>query len=101
MNVTVMLFATLKDKAGTNRLSLSLPGDNLTVTDLRATLADKYPALAESLKAAVAAINQEFAFAGDTVHDGDEIAFFPPVSGGSGTQSTWPEVFRVTNDALD
>src|SRR6266478_6633438 len=98
MNVTVMLFATLKDKAGTNRLALSLPGDNLTLTDLRTALASKYPALAESLKAAVAAINQEFAFADDAVHDGDEIAFFPPVSGG---QTTWPEVFRVTNEALD
>jgi MoaE-MoaD fusion protein len=98
MNVTVMLFATLKDKAGTNRLSLSLPAESSTLADLRSVLTNQYPALAESLKSSVAAINQEFAFAADAIHDGDEIAFFPPVSGG---QATWPEIFRVTNDPLD
>src|SRR5260221_13376902 len=93
-----MLFATLKDKAGPNRLSLSLPTESSTLADLRSALANQYPALTESLKSSVAAINQEFAFAADAIHDGDEIAFFPPVSGG---QANWPEIFRVTNDALD
>ncbi|SRR5581483_5758748 len=96
MNVTILLFATLKDRAGTDRLSVSLPTEQATLSDVRNRLAGEHPALAESLQAAVGAINQEFAFAGDPVHDGDEVAFFPPVSGG-----TWPEIYRVARDPID
>ncbi len=98
MNVTVLLFATLKDRAGTNRLTLTLPHQQATLNDLRAALSSEQPEMAESLKAAVAAINQEFAFEGDMVKDGDEVAFFPPVSGG---QPQWPEIYRITNDPID
>jgi MoaE-MoaD fusion protein len=98
MKVTVLLFATLKDRAGTNRLSVTLPDDQATLNDLQAALSTEHPALAESLRAAVAAINQEFAFKSDPVHDGDEVAFFPPVSGG---QSEWPEICQVASDAID
>src|SRR5439155_13058568 len=53
-------------------------------------------ALAEPLQAAVAAINQEFAFKGDIVRDGDEVAFFPPVSGGQ-----WTEIYRIASEPID
>jgi molybdopterin converting factor subunit 1 len=96
MNVTILLFATLKDRAGTDRLSVSLPAEQATLADVRNSLAGAHPALAESLRAAVGAINQEFAFAGDAVHDGDEVAFFPPVSGGA-----WPEIYRVAREPID
>ncbi len=96
MNLTILLFATLKDRAGTNRLTLSLPSAAATLAEVRAALSAERPALTESLGTAVGAINQEFAFASDLVHEGDEIAFFPPVSGGA-----WPEIYRVTNDPID
>src|SRR5512139_860298 len=102
INVTVLLFATLKDRAGTHRLSLTLPGEQATLNDLRDALSGHQPALAEVLTTAVAAINQEFAFAGDPVRDGDEVAFFPPVSGGSdGGKGSWPEICRVSSDSID
>src|SRR5579859_3452854 len=96
MMVTVLLFATLKDRAGVNRFPLTLP-DGATLKDLRQTLAASYPALAESLPSAVAAINQEFAFDTEAVSEGDEVAFFPPVSGGQ----AWPEVYRVAHEPID
>ncbi len=97
MNVTVLLFATLKDKAGTNRLQLAL-SDNATLADVRATLTALHPSLQENLKSAVASINQEFAFGGEAIKEGDEVGFFPPVSGGS---DMWPEIYRVTPELLD
>ncbi len=97
MNITILLFATLKDRAGTHRLSLALPGEQASLADLRDALGRDYPPLVESLQTAVAAINQEFAFAGDPVHDGDEVAFFPPVSGGT----SWPEIYRIAAEPLD
>jgi MoaE-MoaD fusion protein len=99
INVTVLFFANLKDFAGTNRLALTLPLTQASLIDLRAALTKDYPALAEPLRAAVAAINQEFAFAQDMIHDGDEIAFFPPVSGGKST--AWPEIYQVASQPID
>jgi MoaE-MoaD fusion protein len=100
MNVTVLFFATLKDHAGANRIALQLPADSATLDEVRSVLSAQHPTLGEPLRAAVAAINQEYAFAGETVRDGDEIAFFPPVSGGA-EDSAYPEIFRVDANPID
>lgn len=96
MQITVLFFATLKDRVGSNRLSLNLP-EGSTLDDLRAALIAQEPALNEPLQAAVSAINQEFAFEGAALHEGDEVAFFPPVSGGSG----YPELFQIATEPID
>jgi MoaE-MoaD fusion protein len=104
MHVTILLFATLKDKAGTNRLLLSLPDGITTLTELRQALAADQPALQASLPTAVAAINQEFAFDSDVVREGDEVAFFPPVSGGEkgvDSKTQWPEIYHVAPEPID
>jgi molybdopterin synthase catalytic subunit len=97
MNITVLLFATLKDAAGLNRTSLFIPAADATVAQVRAALAAQHPALQRHLPSAIAALNQEFAQDDETVHDGDEMAFFPPVSGGSG----YPEVLQLVAEPLD
>jgi molybdopterin synthase catalytic subunit len=94
MRVNVLLFATLKDRAGVNQITLDLP-DGATVSAARAALAEAYPALAPHLPTAVAALNQEFAEPNDTVRPGDELAFFPPVSGGGG--AAYPEIFQLAD----
>lgn len=98
MQVKVLLFATLKDRAGTGELALQLPAESSTVAAVREALVARYPALNMSMSSAVCAVNQEFAFAGDAVRDGDEVAFFPPVSGGS---ADYPEIFRIAHEPLD
>ncbi|MCU0496410.1 MAG: molybdopterin converting factor subunit 1 [Anaerolineae bacterium] len=97
MQVEILLFATLKDLAGTNRLTLDLSLSTATVSDVRVSLAQRYPGLADHLKAAIASVNQEYAFAGDSVNEGDEVAFFPPVSGGADL----PEVIRLADSPID
>jgi molybdopterin synthase catalytic subunit len=103
MKVQILFFATLKDAAGADRLALDLAGEGVSIRDVRARLAGDHPALSEPLKVAVAAINREFAFAEDLVRDGDEIAFFPPVSGGIDGRQThdWPEFYRVATGPID
>jgi MoaE-MoaD fusion protein len=98
MTVTILLFATLKDRAGVDRVTLTLTAAETTLTELKAALSQQYATLTESLNSAVAAINQEFAFGHEAVRDGDEVAFFPPVSGGL---PAWPDVFRIASGALD
>lgn len=97
MNITVLLFATLKEHAGTARLGLTLPADAASLQDVRAALTGAQPALAPHLATAVAAINQDFAFDDSPVRDGDEVAFFPPVSGG---EPVWPEVCRLAGEPI-
>lgn len=92
MQVKILLFATLKDIAGQNRLTLDVPGDSATLADVRALLIARYPAIEANLNTAIAAVQEEYAFPEDTVSDGDEVAFFPPVSGGDGQ---YPEIARL------
>lgn len=94
MKVQILLFATLKDAVGSSRAELPLNGDRTTVAAVRAALGERYPAMQRALGTAIAAVNQEFAEADDLVQDGDEVAFFPPVSGGSGE---WALITRVAD----
>ena len=98
MNITILLFATLKDRARRGQVSLALE-DGATVEDLKTRLAAAVPGLAPALPTALVSINREFAFQEDRLHDGDEVGLFPPVSGGAAPEG--PTVFRITNEPLD
>ena len=95
MQITVLFFATLRDLVGSRQVALDLADSNDTVEALRRELSARYPAAAEHLAVALAAINEEYAFDHDRLSDGDEVAFFPPVSGGSGEETDKPEIFRL------
>lgn len=81
----VLYFAALRERMGQNEEDLTLPPGVATVADLVAFLHDRDTAgtAAFSRPALVrAAVNQEFAPLQTIIRDGDEIAFFPPVTGG-------------------
>jgi threonine synthase/molybdopterin converting factor subunit 1 len=99
MRITVRLFATLRDRAGREQITLDLP-EPADVTALLTRLAADFPALEPSLSTVLIAINHEYAFPEDVLTPGDEVALFPPVSGGDGS-TPWPEYFAVTQDPLD
>lgn len=98
MQVRVLLFATLKDIAGSSKVTVSLPDDRASVADVRRALIAQFPAIKANVEAAIAAVNEEYAFDSDGVADGDSVAFFPPVSGGS---TDYPEIFRLANEPID
>ncbi|BDI30881.1 hypothetical protein CCAX7_29320 [Capsulimonas corticalis] len=81
MQVTVLLFASYQDAAGTDNLRLDLP-EGVTAAGCAETLAATFPALAARLPAGRVAVNAEFADDRTILRDGDEVAFLPPMSGG-------------------
>lgn len=95
MKVTVLYFATLRDRAGSPRDEVELP-NGATVADLKQLLIDLHPELEPGMDTVLASIDKEFAFPEDEIHDGAEVALFPPVSGGSA-----PEHFEITQGELD
>ncbi len=101
MQITVLFFATLRDRVGARELSIDIDDSRDSVDDLRQLLTARYPAAADDLKVALAAINEEFAFDHDRIRDGDEVAFFPPVSGGAGRERQAPELFLLPEAPID
>ena len=97
MRVQVLLFALYREQAGQARLQLELP-EGSSVADAKALLEAQYPL---QLTGGLAAINAQLAQPSDPLKDGDELAFLPPVSGGS-TQSqvTANDSFGLTYQAL-
>lgn len=82
--VKILYFASLREKLGTSGESLELPAGVADVGGLLATLAARggeWASLA-AVKNLKSAVNQEMARSHTPVQDGDEIAFFPPVTGG-------------------
>ena len=99
MQVEIRLFATLRDKAGQDRIQVELP-EPATVATLSEAIAAKYPQLVDGLNASIVSVNKAFASDDTAVNAGDEIAIFPPVSGGS-DELPHPTYFAITNDDLD
>jgi molybdopterin converting factor subunit 1 len=81
MQVTVRLFARLRDLAGTGEMIREVAAP-ATVRGVWAVLVSEMPALAEYEQAMSVAVNAEYARMEAQVHDRDEVAFLPPVSGG-------------------
>ena len=102
MEIQLKLFATLKDKAGTNKITVSV-AESATVATVLEAVGAAYPALQSSLPIAVVSVNKSFAGLETAVSPNDEVALFPPVSGGSGKDEELPHptYFAITTEPLD
>ncbi|MBI3047122.1 MAG: molybdopterin converting factor subunit 1 [Acidobacteria bacterium] len=81
MRVTVRLFARLRDLAGAGELVRDVP-EQATVQTVWNVLTTEMPSLREYERTMSVAVNADYSRMAAAVHDGDEVAFLPPVSGG-------------------
>ena len=82
MRVRVLFFGRLKDIVGSSEEQAEV-SEGARVEDLFARYGHKFPELAGFRASVVASVNQEFAEWRAPLAPGDEVAFLPPVSGGS------------------
>ncbi|QEC75302.1 MULTISPECIES: MoaD/ThiS family protein [Mucilaginibacter] len=80
MKINVLAFGVTKEIFGSGLVSLELTND-ATIYNLKYALEQQYPRL-KQLASYMVAVNNEYALPGDTIHERDEIAIIPPVSGG-------------------
>jgi molybdopterin synthase sulfur carrier subunit len=83
--VTVLYFARLRETLGKASEQFALPHGVGDVASLRRVLESRGGAWAQELSACRnvrMAVNQDIASAETPIKDGDEVAFFPPVTGG-------------------
>lgn len=84
MKLKVIFFAQLKDHLGRDKIEDDFKNIK-TVNDLKITLEKSYGGCEECFKAVTVlgvAVNHEYGTLDTPLNEGDEVAFFPPVTGG-------------------
>ena len=81
MEITLRLFATLRQEAGWSEKSVQAP-EGSTLGALLTAFDNPADGLKLSGRPVYAAVNQDYAEPDHVLHDGDVVALFPPVSGG-------------------
>lgn len=82
MRVTIRLFARLRDIAGAAELAREVEPE-ATIGSLWRGLVREFPEFERYEQSISSAVNADYARMDQKVRDGDEVAFLPPVSGGS------------------
>ena len=105
MHVRLLFFATLKDIIGSREMQLDVPAGS-TVADVLTHLEGSYPRIKDYRPVVLTAINEEYVERGTRIEDGDEVAIFPPVSGGEvGSEVLMinrpGELYQITRDPID
>jgi len=107
VTVRLLVFGAARDAVGFDETQLQLKAP-CSAQDARTQLLERYPALARFGKSLLLAVNQEYTTPNRQISDGDELALFPPVSGGSkpGSAGIRPrtsnqDFFELTTEPID
>lgn len=101
IHVRVLFFGAARDAVGTDELELTLASPATTLTAFESLLG-AFPDLRRFGRSLLLAVNQEYAKSNQTVSDGDELAVFPPVSGGAEAElSRSRDFFELTTHQID
>jgi molybdopterin converting factor subunit 1 len=78
----LLFFASLKDLTGKSEMEIELEGET-SVREVLQQLETRFPRIKKYEPVLLVAVNQEYSNLDAMVSPGDEVSFFPPVSGGA------------------
>jgi molybdopterin converting factor subunit 1 len=94
MNIRVLFFGAARDAVGANQMELAL-AEPATVSSAFQSLKERFEKLERFGRSLLFAVNQEYATPDTQLKENDELAVFPPVSGGS------HDFFELTTEAIN
>src|SRR4051812_36577581 len=94
VSIRVLFFGAARDAVESNELEISLDPP-ATVSSAFKSLVERFSQLERFGRSLLFAVNQEYATPDTLLHDDDELAIFPPVSGGS------HDFFEITTEPID
>ena len=104
ITVRILFFGGARDAVGCDEINFKIQSP-ANAAGARAQLVAAYPALQRFGNSLLLAVNQEYAEPSRELHDGDELAVFPPVSGGSAgilpASSSEHDFFELTTAPID
>jgi molybdopterin synthase catalytic subunit len=95
MQIRILFFAVIKQTLGTSSIKLEID-DQTNVSGLRKIMEEKYPDHKRLFQHTLVAVNQNFVTEDDFIPPNAEVAFFPPVSGGS----ELPTIYKISKRPL-
>jgi len=104
--IRVLFFGVIRDVTGVREDSLTLPAGG-TIGSVFDHYATRFPQLRDMAKSIVLALNQEFSSPEAPLAEGDEVAFLPPVSGGTArftheiADAQTGNFYALTRDTID
>ena len=104
MKVNVLFFASLVDVIGSRQLSLEV-SEGGTVSDLLGALESSHPRIKAYRPVLLTAVNEEYVQQTHEIVEGDDVAIFPPVSGGEVSEvltvGSPHGLYRITRETID
>jgi MoaE-MoaD fusion protein len=101
MRVRVVYFGILREMAGHEQETVEL-ADGARLAELYSDLQQRIPGLNKFANSIALSINYEYAGLDAPLHDGDEVALLPPVSGGAGDTSKSAAIHtRLVHEPID
>ena len=100
VNVRVLFFGAARDVVEANQLDLSLDAP-ATVSTAFQNLVSRFAPLERFGRSLLVAVNQEYATPDTQLKENDELAVFPPVSGGSCDYRCPYDFFELTTEPID
>jgi len=94
MNIRVLFFGAARDAVGANQMDLALEAP-ATVSSAFQSLKERFEKLERFGRSLLFAVNEEYATPDTQLKENDELAVFPPVSGGS------QDFFELTTEAIN
>lgn len=98
--IRVLFFANLREMVGSKEIQLELDPET-NVAALKSLVVEIYPVLEPHMASVLVSVDKQYGFDDEIIPEGAEVAFFPPVSGGSQETRSEPTILAVQEADLD